>query len=263
MGTVLVMSTTGWHTMYLGVVALLLLQLLHPSTAQVGQEVDMLLCEQRQQDWTYKGRRYVFSGFATDLEDEGESSLFAAKDPSKNFTGVLRDFGNAVRHCTLRCMSLVSIETEGEWNFLKEKMEELRVPFIWTSGHKCDKTVSPSCYTEPSVQPRIVNGWYWSGSGSPIPATDKIPPGWSASPWGNVGLYSTLAEYKNQPTAVPQPDNAEQELKKLKQEEESCIALAQDHWETGIYWNDIACYHEKPWICEENEKLMRDAGLIN
>merc|ERR1712098_230393 len=178
-----VMSTTGWHTMYLGVVAVLFLQLLHPSTAQVGQEVDMLLCEQRQQDWTYEGRRYVFSGFATDLKDEGESSLFAAKDPSKNFTGVLRDFGNAVRHCTLRCMALVSIEKEGEWEFLKEKMEELRVPFIWTSGHKCDRTVSNRCYSDASLQPRIVNGWFWSGSGAKIPATDKIPPGWSASPW--------------------------------------------------------------------------------
>jgi hypothetical protein len=42
-----------------------------------------------------------------------------------------------------RCMALVSLETEEEWNFIRTKMEEVGAPFIWTSGHICDKSVSP------------------------------------------------------------------------------------------------------------------------
>ena len=26
-------------------------------------------------------------------------------------------------------------------------------------------------------------------------------------------------------------------------------------------WNDISCYHEKEWICEDSEKLLKKMGL--
>ena len=38
-------------------------------------------------------------------------------------------------------MDLVSLETEAEWEKVRAKMEEFKAPFIWTSGHKCDRTV--------------------------------------------------------------------------------------------------------------------------
>jgi hypothetical protein len=44
-------------------------------------------------------------------------------------------------------MTLVSFETEGEWEFIKKKLAEVSAPFIWTSGHICDKTVSPRFHT--------------------------------------------------------------------------------------------------------------------
>jgi len=258
---VLVMSTRGWRKMYLAVV---LAAILHCSSAQVGQEIDKVLCAKREAHWTFKGRAYVYSGFATDFDDEEEKTVLPGTNGKKNYTGVVRDFGNAVRHCTLRCMALVSLETEDEWDFIREKMEEVEAPFVWTSGHKCDKTVSNRCYSEPSIQPRIINSWFWSGSGQRIPATNKIPPGWSKSPWGTTGIYTKVNQQKDKNAPpVPQPDNAEQDLKLLKKEEESCIALATDLWEPGTVWNDIACYHEKPWICEENAELLKRAGIIN
>ena len=33
----------------------------------------------------------------------------------------------------------VSLETEGEWVEVRRRMESWKAPFIWTSGHICDK----------------------------------------------------------------------------------------------------------------------------
>ena len=38
-------------------------------------------------------------------------------------------------------MDLVSLETEAEWEKVRAKMEEFKTPFIWTSGHICDRDV--------------------------------------------------------------------------------------------------------------------------
>jgi len=230
--------------------------------AAAGQNivVDRKLCQERESHWRFKGKSYVFSGMASDLKDEEKNVLTGAAQ--KNYTGVVKDFGEAVMHCGRRCMELVSLETEDEWLFIKKKMEEQQVPFIWTSGHICDKTVSPTCLTNPSIQPRLVNGWYWSGSGQPISPTNKTPPGWKKNPWGSTGIDTVISRQKN-PNAppVPQPDNAEQRHGLLKKQEESCLALATGLWEDDTVWNDIACYHEKAWVCEENESLLRKAGL--
>ena len=61
--------------------------------------------------------------------------------------------------------------------------------------------------------------------------------------------------------------------------EESCLALATGLWQdetvskkrnifyslVAIHsqkvWNDISCYHEKEWICEDSEKLLKKMGL--
>ena len=52
--------------------------------------------------------------------------------------------------------------------------------------------MSSRCFTEPSLQPRIVKGWFWSGSGSTVPPTDRAPPGWAANPWGNTGIFTQV-----------------------------------------------------------------------
>merc|ERR1711973_239654 len=226
-----------------------------------AQVLDMELCGARESHWQFKGKNYIFSGLASDLQDERKS--VQAGTSEQNYTGVVREFGKAVQHCSKRCMELVSLETEEEWDFIRTKMEELKVPFIWTSGHICDKTVSSECLTNPAIQPRLVKGWFWSGSGARIPDTNKIPPGWSKNPWGSTGIYTKVNQQKDKNAPpVPQPDNAEESLGLLKKAEESCLALATDLWEPGTVWNDIACYHEKAWVCEDNFELLERAGLL-
>jgi len=225
------------------------------------QVLDMKLCREAESHFTFGGKNYVYSEWASDNVDVKKKTQTIKANIT--YTAVVHDFGKAVEHCSKRCMGLLSLETEKEWNFIKKKMEENGIPFVWTSGHKCDKTVDTKCFTTPALQPRIVKGWFWSGSGAKIPDTDRTPPGWSKNPWGTTGINTLLARQKDPNAApVPQPDNAEQELKVLKKEEKSCLALASDFHEPGTVWNDIACYHEKPWICEDNFDLQERAGLI-
>jgi len=223
------------------------------------QVLDMKLCNERESHWQFKGKNYIFSEWASDNKDVEKKTQVSG---NTTYTGVVKDFGKAVEHCSRRCMGLLSLETEEEWLFIREKMEAAEVPFVWTSGHKCDNTVDPKCLTTPALQPRLIKGWFWSGSGARIADTNKIPPGWKKNPWGRTGIF-TKVNQQSDPNAppVPQPDNAEEELSLLKKEEESCLALATNLWEPGTVWNDIACYHEKPWICEDNPDLLKRAGL--
>ena len=105
-------------------------------------------------------------------------------------------------------MDLVSLETETEWEQVRAKMEEFKAPFIWTSGHKCDREVGNRfddksaivinwlnycrCFTDPSLQPRLINGWFWSGSGVLIAATNRPAPGWKRNPWGKTGIFTKV-----------------------------------------------------------------------
>ena len=119
------------------------------------------------------------------------------------------------------------------------------------------------CFTEPSLQPRIVKSWFWSGSGTSIPATNSTPPGWSANPWGTTGIFTQVNQQADPDTSpVPQPDNGEQRLRLLEGREEACLALATGLWQEETVWNDIACYHPKEWICEDSDSLLTEAGLI-
>ena len=34
-------------------------------------------------------------------------------------------------------------------------------------------------------------------------------------------------------------------------------------YQDGIKWHDIACYHTKPFICEDSEQLLEYARLTN
>jgi len=201
---------------------------------------------------------------------EAKSTQTGAKGAEVN--AVVRNFTGASQWCEQRCMALVSLETEGEWNEVRRRMESWKAPFIWTSGHICDKSVGEACFTTESLQPRLINAWFWSGSGSRLGATDRPQPGWRSNPWGTNGLCSRAGQAcKDNPVpghkGVRQPDNAEQRLAELIKSdtvlgtEESCLALATGLWQDETVWNDISCYHEKEWICEDSEKLLKKMGL--
>ena len=73
--------------------------------------------------------------------------------------------------------------------------------------------------------------------------TNSTPPSWNYQPWSQTGH-----------TKVPQPDNAEFDI---NQTPESCMGVLNNIYQDGIKWHDIACYHKKPYICEDSDLLIR------
>merc|ERR1712128_251207 len=160
--------------------------------AGAAQIWDLDLCKSRESHWTHNKHGYLFSGKSNLLAAEEQTTQTGAKEA--NLTAVTRDWAKAGDWCQKRCMDLVSLETETEWEQVRAKMEEFKAPFIWTSGHKCDREVGNRCFTDPSLQPRLVNGWFWSGSGVLIGSTDKPQPGWKRNPWGKTGIFSKVKQ---------------------------------------------------------------------
>merc|ERR1712203_1236874 len=37
---------------------------------------------------------------------------------------------------------------------------------------------------------------------------------------------------------------------------EACMGLLNDIYSDGVKWHDIACYHTKPFICEDSDQLL-------
>jgi hypothetical protein len=89
--------------------------------------------------------------------------------------------------------------------------------YIWTSGRLCN---FKGCDRE-DLQPTIVNGWFWSGSGVKMAPTNAPPPGWSYQPWSYTG-HKTQFEGRN----VSQPDNAEFEI---NESVEACMGTYLEH----------------------------------
>ncbi len=38
--------------------------------------------------------------------------------------------------------------------------------------------------------------------------------------------------------------------------DEACLAVLNNFYADGVVWHDIACYHEKYFVCEDNEELI-------
>merc|ERR1712025_970214 len=221
-------------------------------------EPDQNLCKNRESHWKFGGKNYIYSGKSKLLANEKKETV------TTGAKGVEFTAGEATDWCKQRCMGLVALESQEEWDLIRNKMEGYGAPFIWTSGHICDRESGGDlCYTVEELQPRIINGWYWSSSGVRINSTDRNPAGWSENPWGKRGIYERVNEGKptREQKRVNQPDNAEQRLNLLEGKEESCLALATGLWEPTTVWNDIACYHRKEWMCEDNPKLLKQFGL--
>ena len=41
------------------------------------------------------------------------------------------------------------------------------------------------------------------------------------------------------------------------------MAVHNDWYDDGITWHDVACYHKKPFVCEDSEALMRKARQLS
>jgi len=67
---------------------------------------------------------------------------------------------------------------------------------------------------------RTGNGWRWANGRGVEPFN-----------WSSTGLEGRA-----------QPDNREGN--------ENCLAVLNNFYQDGIVWHDVACHHEKPFICE-------------
>jgi hypothetical protein len=120
------------------------------------------------------------------------------------------------------------------------------VPYIWTSGRLCD---FKGCENRRDLEPKSLYGWFWSANREKMAPTNQTPNGWGFNPWSQTGHKK-----------VRQPDNAEYDINGTN---ESCMSVLNNVYNDGIAWHDVACYHEKPFVCEDSEELLNYVASTN
>ncbi|KAG7176072.1 uncharacterized protein LOC121853950 isoform X2 [Homarus americanus] len=188
------------------------------------------LCASRPKQWNFNGHNYFFS-----WDNEGEGFYELAGETQGRKVNWLE----ARNECRRRCMDAVSMETEAENNMIFQFIQDRNLSYIWTSGRLCDFT---GCSERKDLHPINIYGWFWSNTNTKMAPTNSTPPGWAAQPWSPAGH-----------TGGPQPDNAEYDI---NQTSESCLGVLNNIYKDGIKWHDIACYHKKPFVCEDSDALL-------
>jgi len=132
------------------------------------------------------------------------------------------DWAGAQNACRRYCMNLVSLESPQENNFVKQRIAAGRQRYIWTSGRK---------------NGNLNDGWFWSGSGVRIGSARNRGNG----DWSHTGG-----------AGIRQPDNRENTrgLAGYRGNDEQCLSILNNFYNDGIKWHDVACYHVKPFVCE-------------
>ncbi|OXA56638.1 uncharacterized protein LOC110849350 [Folsomia candida] len=143
------------------------------------------------------------------------------------------DWLDARNICRRHCMDAVSVETPAENDFVKQRIARGRVRYIWTSGRKCNFN---GC-NRPDLQPNLINGWFWSGSGGRIGPSNNRANG----DWSHTGGFGRA-----------QPDNREI----AQGNDEACLSILNNFYNDGIKWHDVACHHLKPFVCEDSDELL-------
>ncbi|XP_040574489.1 uncharacterized protein [Lepeophtheirus salmonis] len=137
-------------------------------------------------------------------------------------------------YCRTLCMDLLSLD-DGvtEWNAMKSFLIRDDIPYIWTSGRKCN---FKGC-DHSSLQPPITNGWFWASNKIRIP--NPFASKCQHCVWSKTG---------------PQPDNREGIT---AGRDEACLAVLNNVYNDGITWHDVACHHKKPVICESRRFVLK------
>jgi len=156
--------------------------------------------------------------------------------------------------CREMCMDLISVETPEENMMVESILKKFSVNAVWTSGRLCN---FHGCEL-PHLQPKHINGWFWSGSGVSIPATNKTAPGWKENPWSHTGFLSQFADH-----LVSQPDNAEYLLQRSGVTVEACLAVLNNWYSDGVEWHDTACFRAKQFICEDSDSMVNKLRKIH
>ncbi|GBP38038.1 hypothetical protein EVAR_95163_1 [Eumeta japonica] len=190
--------------------------------------LETVRCSIGPKEFFYRGHHYFFSGHVPALANRKVDWL-----DGRNI-------------CREYCMDLVSMETQEENNLIFKLIQQNDVPYIWTSGRLCD---FKGCEQRKDLEPKNIFGWFWSANREKISPTNQIPNGWGYNPWSKTG-------HKKQ----PQPDNAEFDINSTT---ESCLSVLNNVYNDGIAWHDVACYHEKPIVCEDSEELLQYIASTN
>ncbi|RZF44320.1 hypothetical protein LSTR_LSTR006870 [Laodelphax striatellus] len=185
-------------------------------------------CANRPKEFNYRGHNYFFSGHLP------------------QFRNTRLDWLDARNICREFCMDLVSMETQEENNLVFRLIQQNDVPYIWTSGRLCD---FKGCENRRDLEPKSLYGWFWSANRVKMAPTNQVPAGWGYNPWSQTGHKK-----------VRQPDNAEFDINGTN---ESCLSVLNNVYNDGIAWHDVACYHEKPFICEDSEELLNYVASTN
>ncbi|KAI5704340.1 hypothetical protein M8J75_004203 [Diaphorina citri] len=185
-------------------------------------------CSERPKEFFFNGHNYFFSGHL----------------PA--FRTAKYDWLDARNACREYCMDLVSIETQEENNLIFKLIQQNDIPYIWTSGRLCD---FKGCENRRDLEPKNIFGWFWSATRVKMAPTTQVPQGWGYNAWSQSGHKK-----------VPQPDNAEFDINGTN---ESCVSVLNNVYKDGIAWHDVACYHEKPFVCEDSEELLTYVASTN
>ena len=174
-------------------------------------------CENRPREFSINGRNYFYSGHYKATRGKEVGWLEA-----RNI-------------CRKYCMDTMSIDSQQEFQMVENMLKDYLVGYIWTSGRVCD---SGDACDEVDL-----SKWYWTHNNAQLGAVDRNPPGWQFNPWSPTGYFKK-----------PQPDNAEFFV---NGKNESCLAVLHNVYDDGVKFHDVACYHKKPFVCEDSEELLR------
>lgn len=191
---------------------------------------ELEFCKSRPKQWQFGNHWYFFSWDQDHVDLKGRKV----------------DWLEARNQCRKRCMDAVGIESVAENDMIFDFVAQRNLSYIWTSGRLCD--FSP-CEERTDLKPINVLGWFWSNTNTKMAPTNSTPSGWVAQPWSPKGHFGG-----------PQPDNAEYEI---NQTSESCMGVLNNIYQDGIKWHDIACYHKKPFVCEDNDLLLKYVEQTN
>ncbi|XP_049771560.1 uncharacterized protein LOC126146138 isoform X1 [Schistocerca cancellata] len=168
----------------------------------------------------------------------GKGYFFSWKDSQ---TQTPEDWLGGRNWCRMRCMDLVSLETTAENEFIKKRIVEGNQRYIWTSGRLCD---FKGC-DRPDLQPLHINGWFWTAELTRLPPTTDR----HQNDWSHTGGLNR-----------PQPDNREPQQGGAP---ENCLAVLNNFYNDGVHWHDVACHHRKPFVCEDNDALLKYVRYTN
>ena len=137
---------------------------------------------------------------------------------------------------------------------VQDIIQQYKLHSVWTSGRLCN---FKGC-DQPHLKPKNIKGWFWSGSGVTIPATNSTPPNWPQNPWSPTGYFG---QFFTRTGVQPQPDDAEFRLNgKIH---EACLSVNNDWYNDGLRFHDSACFIKMPFICEDSAPLLRKARALS